>query len=313
MPEVKWEHKFPDSRLETIQYNTNYVGVFTLDPVRRLYHEKDTPYRAVISGICHKPFDEIINDAKSNTSPYKENIGVTLYMWWAIPHYKGMLTPTEQNEWIEFSLSPETSPWRMMLDKFDYSITRDENGLITGLIMPIPHINTVALFHLFKGIRGAVERRTLPFLHAKKNGVKDQQLLYKLYVLSSYFVSLPEDLDQCIYSIGGEHQPFKLELNDNVLNSNMICNLNHHSLLNSVYYYGSCNMGTHVFGQKGLDDSVHNKMERFIVENFQKDGKKKVNEGYFLKIIEPPYNMVHYNVDLDLFIENVDKIWEILS
>lgn len=313
MPEVKWEHQLPDNRLETIQYITNHVGVFSLDPVRRLYHEKDTPYRSVSSGICHKPFHEIIDNAKYNIFGYKENAEVPFYMWWAIPHYKNMLSPLEQNEWIEFSLSPETSPWRMMLDKFDYSITRNEDGLITGLIMPVPHINTVALFHLFKGIRGAVERRTLPFLHAKKIGVTDQQLLHKLYVLSSYFVSLPEDLGRCIFSIGGEHQPFKLKLNENVLNSNMICNLNHHSLLKSTYYYGQCNMGTHVFGQRTMGEGIHNKMDKFILENLVKNGKEKVNEGYFLKIIEPLYNTPRYYVDLDLFIENVDKIWEILS
>jgi hypothetical protein len=311
MPEVKWEEKtLPSYHLNNIQHGSNYVGVFTLDPVDTPYNGK-RPISRNTSGICHKPFDELIQYVKC------EAPNIQKYMWWAIPHYvnlcNGEYKAEDMNEWVEFSLSPQTSPWRMLLDQFDYTVTRNDKGLVTGLIMPIPDINTVALFHWFKGLRGVIERRCVPFLYAKKNGVTDNDILYKLYVLSSYMVPRSDKPEELQFWWGGEHQPFKLRLNDNLKEAKIICKLKNYSLLNTKYYYGSKSQGEYVFGMQGLTSNQQTCYHSFIRENFVKAKTKSVARGYFTKIIEREHYHNPPNINLDMLIENVDKLWDFLA
>lgn len=322
MPEVKWEEPLPNSRLNRIQINTNYVGVCTMEPVfvHSPYYSQRVPDKKKLnyetSGICHKPFNEIIQDAKNVWSAHKEeNKDKPLHMWWCIPSTNSLqkvYSDKEINEWSEFCLDLETSPWRDVLKEFDYSVTRNEEGLVTGLVMPIPNINTIALFHLFKGLRGVVERRCMPFLHAKREGITDKTLLYKLFVLSSFFVQKGDSPRDILFHVGGEHTAFKMKLNNNVLNGTVTCKLKNHSLLNTGYYYGQQNMGGHVFGQQTLPDSIHSRGKTFVLENLQK-GTGSVLRGFFLKVTEPQWTFNGPTVDMDKLIEKVDEVWEFLS
>jgi hypothetical protein len=152
----------------------------------------------------------------------------------------------------------------------------------------------------------------MPFLHAKRKGITDKTLLYKLFVLSSFFVQKGDSPRDILFHVGGEHTAFKMKLNNNVLNGTVTCKLKNHSLLNTGYYYGQQNMGGHVFGQQALPDSIHSRGKTFVLENLQK-GTGSVLRGFFLKVTEPQWTFNGPTVDMDRLIEKVDEVWEFLS
>jgi hypothetical protein len=319
LPEVKWKFDLPADAKLTYQAEYNYSGVFLLS------EDGDGKVMSPVTtkGSCHYSLYGLI-DKHPNKKDLYFWISTTYNQHWGLTH-------KEMEEWFKFTLDPATSPWGALLNELEYSVVRERSDkCMNALVMKVPDINTVALFHMFKGIRGIREQRALPFLLAKKMGVTDLALLYKIYVLSSYFhvndTSAKEK--QFIFSLGMDHQPFKKKLNANILNKRMVCDLhdNNRSLLNTHAYYGSDDMPNHVFGcvnfpsvETSYDGNTgYNRLANRIREQVIKseDIKAPPKMGYYTNVIERVDTTVHrdkYLLNMKHFIEQADTLWEILS